>query len=265
MPAPGVTLAELDAAVDAAIAGFVAEGVEPSELERAKTRLVAEAVYAQDSQVSLARWYGSSLATGQTIARRAGLAGAHRGGDRRRRCIGGGQATGSTGAAPSPAILTHRRAARRPDAAAKPMLRGNALMNQRMAPPAPPTSAVNVREIVSPGGVKAWLVEDYAVPIVSLELAFRGGATQDPQGRGGATTILSGLLDEGAGDLDSQAFHRALDEKAIEIGFHADSRQGRRAHAHALPSISTAPARCWRWRSTRRASTRSRSSACASR
>jgi len=96
-------------------------------------------------------------------------------------------------------------------------------MNERMAPPAAAASAVNIREIVSPGGVKAWLVEDYAVPIVSLELAFRGGATQDPQGRGGATNILSGLLDEGAGDLDSQAFHRALDEKAIEIGFHADS------------------------------------------
>ena len=95
-------------------------------------------------------------------------------------------------------------------------------MNKRTAPPAA-SGAVNVREIVSPGGVKAWLVEDYAVPIVSVELAFRGGATQDPKGRDGAATILSGLLDEGAGDLDSQAFHRALDEKAIEIGFHADA------------------------------------------
>ena len=94
-------------------------------------------------------------------------------------------------------------------------------MNQRMAPAAA-TGAVNVREIVSPGGVKAWLVEDYAVPIVSLEFAFRGGAAQDPAAKTGATTILSGLLDEGAGDLDSQAFHRALDDKAIEIGFHAD-------------------------------------------
>jgi zinc protease len=93
-------------------------------------------------------------------------------------------------------------------------------MNKRMAPPA--SGAVNVREIVSPGGVKAWLVEDYAVPIVSLELAFRGGATQDPARKTGATTIFSGLLDEGAGDLDSQGFHRALDDKAIEIGFHAD-------------------------------------------
>jgi zinc protease len=95
-------------------------------------------------------------------------------------------------------------------------------MNKRMAPPAA-TGAVNVREIVSPGGVRAWLVEDYAVPIVSLELAFRGGASQDPKGRSGAASLVAGLLDEGAGDLDSQAFHRALDDKAIEIGFHADT------------------------------------------
>ena len=68
MPSPEVTLAELDAAFDAAIESFIAEGVSAEELERGKTRLIAEAVYAQDSQVSLARWYGSSLATGQTIA-----------------------------------------------------------------------------------------------------------------------------------------------------------------------------------------------------
>ena len=49
---------------------------------------------------------------------------------------------------------------------------------------------------------------------------FGGGAAQDPAGKAGATTLLAGLLDEGAGDLDSQAFQQALDEKAIEISFH---------------------------------------------
>ena len=81
-------------------------------------------------------------------------------------------------------------------------------------------STVNVRELVTPRGVTAWLVEDYAVPLVSLEFAFRGGAAQDPAGKAGAATLLAGLLDEGAGDLDCQAFQRALDEKAIEISFH---------------------------------------------
>ena len=67
MPSPGVELPELDLAVDRALADLVANGVDPSQLERAKTQLVAEAIYAQDSQFALARWYGSSLATGQTI------------------------------------------------------------------------------------------------------------------------------------------------------------------------------------------------------
>jgi zinc protease len=94
-------------------------------------------------------------------------------------------------------------------------------MNERFAPPAG-SHSVNVSKIESPHGIRAWLVEDYAVPLVSVEFAFRGGASQDPEGRYGAATIFSGLLDEGAGELDSQAFHRALDEKAIELGFHAD-------------------------------------------
>jgi zinc protease len=51
---------------------------------------------------------------------------------------------------------------------------------------------------------------------------MRGGAAQDPQGKAGLGALLSGLLDEGSGDLDSQAFHRALDEKAVEMSFHCD-------------------------------------------
>ena len=94
-------------------------------------------------------------------------------------------------------------------------------MNMPFVSPAA-QSTVNVRELVTPRGVAAWLVEDYAVPLVSLEFAFTGGAAQDPSGKAGAATMLAGLLDEGAGDLDHQAFQRALDEKAIEISFHAE-------------------------------------------
>jgi zinc protease len=67
VPAPGVSLRELDAAVDRVLAALIAEGVEAKALELAKTRLVADAIYAQDSQAALARWYGAALATGQTI------------------------------------------------------------------------------------------------------------------------------------------------------------------------------------------------------
>jgi zinc protease len=85
-----------------------------------------------------------------------------------------------------------------------------------------PSRASTVQQVVSKGGVEAWLVEDYAVPLVALEFAFKGGATQDPIGKPGAATLLSGLLDEGAGAYDSEGFHRALDEDAIEMSFSAD-------------------------------------------
>jgi len=42
-------------------------GVTAEELERAKTRLVADAIYAADSQASLARWYGTALMTGASV------------------------------------------------------------------------------------------------------------------------------------------------------------------------------------------------------
>ena len=67
VPAQDVELPVLDAAVDSVIQKFIAGGVDSEALDRAKTRLIAEAIYAQDSQAMLARWYGASLATGQTI------------------------------------------------------------------------------------------------------------------------------------------------------------------------------------------------------
>ena len=37
------------------------------ELERSKSRMIADAVYANDNQRMLAQWYGASLATGATV------------------------------------------------------------------------------------------------------------------------------------------------------------------------------------------------------
>ncbi|HEV3044260.1 MAG TPA: pitrilysin family protein [Roseiarcus sp.] len=67
LPGPGVTLDQLEAAIDRVLRQFLVEGVDEATLERAKTRLVADAIYAQDSQAMLARWYGASLATGLSI------------------------------------------------------------------------------------------------------------------------------------------------------------------------------------------------------
>jgi zinc protease len=67
-PRLGVTLPQLEAAIDAVIAQVIAKGVTPEELERSKTRLIADAVYAHDSQASMARWYGEALTTGATVS-----------------------------------------------------------------------------------------------------------------------------------------------------------------------------------------------------
>jgi zinc protease len=67
-PRPHVALSELEAAIDAVVDEIAGNGVTPEELERAKTRMIADAVYARDNQATLARWYGSALATGATVA-----------------------------------------------------------------------------------------------------------------------------------------------------------------------------------------------------
>jgi zinc protease len=67
MPNPGIAMEALDAAIDRVLASLIADGVDAAALERAKTRLVADAIYAQDSQAMLARWYGSALATGLSV------------------------------------------------------------------------------------------------------------------------------------------------------------------------------------------------------
>ena len=67
VPQPGTTLPQLEGEIDGVIATLIDKGVGEEELARAKTRLIADAVYAQDNQMSLARWYGTALTTGATV------------------------------------------------------------------------------------------------------------------------------------------------------------------------------------------------------
>ncbi len=85
-----------------------------------------------------------------------------------------------------------------------------------------PSQAIEIQEVTSKSGVKAWLVEDYTVPIISMRFAFDGGTTQDPDGKEGLANLMSGLFDEGAGDLDANTFQDRVDVAAAEIGFSAE-------------------------------------------
>jgi zinc protease len=81
--------------------------------------------------------------------------------------------------------------------------------------------ALTIQPVVSSGGVTAWLVEDHSLPIVSLELSFRGGAATEPKDKDGLARMTTALLDEGAGDLDSQAYQAKLEDLASSIRFDA--------------------------------------------
>lgn len=81
--------------------------------------------------------------------------------------------------------------------------------------------AVDIQQVVSPKGIEAWLVEEHTVPVIAVSFAFEGGSAQDPEGKAGVAHMLSGLLDEGAGPLDSRDFQSALDEYSIGLSFDA--------------------------------------------
>jgi len=68
IPQPGIGFTACETAIDQVIAEVAEKGITADELERAKTRMIADAVYAQDNQAALARWYGAALTTGSTVA-----------------------------------------------------------------------------------------------------------------------------------------------------------------------------------------------------
>jgi zinc protease len=104
----------------------------------------------------------------------------------------------------------------------------------KAAPPAAaPARAARVEELVTPGGVRAYLIHEPALPFLSLAADFDGGAAADPEGRPGLAYVAVGLLDEGAGAYDSQTFRAELEDRAIRLHFDAD-RDGLSAELKTL-------------------------------
>jgi zinc protease len=83
------------------------------------------------------------------------------------------------------------------------------------------SSAMDITRVRSPGGIEAWLVESHANPLIAMRFAFRGGASQDPKDKDGLAYFVSGMLDEGAGELDSVSFQERLQSLAMRLDFDA--------------------------------------------
>jgi len=93
----------------------------------------------------------------------------------------------------------------------------------------PVAAEVDIKEVTTPSGITVWLVEDHSIPFTALEMRFRGGTSLDAPGKRGAIYLMSGLLEEGAADLDARSYARALEALAATFSY--------RAHDDAL-SIS---------------------------
>lgn len=82
-----------------------------------------------------------------------------------------------------------------------------------------PAAALTIERVISPQGIEAWLVEDHSNPIIATQFSFAVGTASDPEGEEGLATMAANLLDEGAGDFDSQAFQGKLDDLAVSLSF----------------------------------------------
>ncbi|CAN5448947.1 pitrilysin family protein [soil metagenome] len=88
-----------------------------------------------------------------------------------------------------------------------------------------PAAAIDIKEVKSKAGIIAWLVEDHTNPLIAMQYSFAGGTAADPAGKEGLAHFLSGMLDEGAGDLDSKTFQTKRDDLGMRMGFDDDSDQ----------------------------------------
>ena len=86
----------------------------------------------------------------------------------------------------------------------------------------PAWAEIPIQIITSPGGIKAWLVEDHNIPFTALEIRFRGGTSLDDPAKRGAINLMTATIEEGTGDLDSAGFAKARDSLAATFRFDSD-------------------------------------------
>lgn len=83
----------------------------------------------------------------------------------------------------------------------------------------PAWSMPKIQEFQTQGGVTAWLVSDHNIPFVALELRFLAGASTEPMDKRGVSNFMTALIEEGAGDLDAQAFGMAKENLAASFSY----------------------------------------------
>lgn len=86
-----------------------------------------------------------------------------------------------------------------------------------------PAGAVEIQEITTPLGIRAWLVQDKTAPLVALSFSFAGGTASEPESRKGVTRLMALMLTDGAGTLPAEAFRFRQEDAAVSLGFGASA------------------------------------------
>ena len=94
-----------------------------------------------------------------------------------------------------------------------------------------PARAIDIQQITSPGGIKAWLVEDHSIPFTALSLMFKGGASLDAPGQRGATSLMTALLEEGSGPMNSVQYAEAVETLGAQARFEQQARPRMKRYA----------------------------------
>ena len=85
-----------------------------------------------------------------------------------------------------------------------------------------PARAANIQNIDLGKAAQVWFAEDHTVPVIAFNISLPAGSAYDPSGKAGLATFAASLMDEGAGGLDSKAFHEALANRAISFSARAE-------------------------------------------
>jgi len=82
---------------------------------------------------------------------------------------------------------------------------------------APAAHAADIKSINLGKNAEVWFSEDHTVPIIAFNISLPAGSGYDPASKQGLAEFAADLMDEGAGNMDSRAFHEALADHAIQF------------------------------------------------
>lgn len=71
-------------------------------------------------------------------------------------------------------------------------------------------------------GEEVWFAEDHTLPMIALVASFPAGSSYDPPGKNGLASFAASMMDEGAANTNSRAFHDALADRAIQLSVSTD-------------------------------------------